>query len=104
MPSGPSGSGETWGREEPVAETQVRSSVYSGSRQRYRRRLGSVVCEVDIMVKLLRACVWMPRRKKAMKDVDSCEKLRGAASGRDPEISEWGNPTGANTCYVHLNT
>ena len=56
------------------------------------------------MVKLLRACVWMPRRKKAMKDAISCEKLRGAAIGYDPEISEWGNPTGVNTRYVHLNT
>ena len=36
--------------------------------------------EVDIMVKLLRACVWMPRRKKAKKDVVSCDKLRGAAN------------------------
>ncbi len=38
------------------------------------------VCEVDFMVKLLRACVWMPRRKKARKDAISCEKLRGAAN------------------------
>ena len=36
--------------------------------------------EVDFMVKLLRACVWMPWRKQAMKDVVSCEKLRGAAN------------------------
>ena len=26
-------------------------------------RYGRVVCEVDFMVKLLRACVWMPWRK-----------------------------------------
>ena len=32
------------------------------------------------MVKLLRARVWMPRRKKAMKDVTSCDKPRGDAS------------------------
>ena len=32
------------------------------------------------MVKLLRACVWMPWCRKAMKDVVSCEKSRGAAS------------------------
>ena len=38
------------------------------------------VCEVDFMVKLLRACVWMPRRKKAKKDAISCEKLREAAN------------------------
>ena len=27
-----------------------------------------------------------------MKDVISCEKLRGVAYGVDPEMSEWGNP------------
>ena len=43
-------------------------------------RTSSYVCEVDFMVKLLRACVWMPRRKKARKDAISCEKLRGAAN------------------------
>ena len=52
-----------------ILETQVESSVYR-----------SVVYEVDFMVKLLRACVWMPRRKKAKKDVVSCDKLRGAAN------------------------
>ena len=36
--------------------------------------------EVNFMVKLLRACVWMPRRKEAKKDVASCEKPRGDAS------------------------
>ncbi len=38
------------------------------------------VCEVDFMVKLLRACVWMPRRKEAKKDVVSYDKLREAAN------------------------
>jgi hypothetical protein len=38
------------------------------------------VFEVNFMVKLLRACVWMPWRKQAMKDVASYEKPRGAAS------------------------
>jgi hypothetical protein len=38
------------------------------------------VCEVDVMVKLLRACVWMPRRNQAKKDVVSCDKLREAAN------------------------
>ena len=41
---------------------------------------GEVVFRVDFTVKLLRACVWMPRRKQAKKDVASCEKLRGAAN------------------------
>jgi hypothetical protein len=35
---------------------------------------------VNFMVKLLRACVWMPWRKEAMKDVASCDKLREEAS------------------------
>ena len=39
-----------------------------------------IVFKVDFTVKLLRACVWMPRRKQAKKDVVSCEKLRGAAN------------------------
>ena len=47
---------------------------------RERSETSGRVCEVDFMVKLLRACVWMPRRKKAKKDVISCEKLRGAAN------------------------
>ena len=34
----------------------------------------------NFMVKLLRACVGMPRHRKAMKDVANCEKLRGAVS------------------------
>jgi hypothetical protein len=34
------------------------------------------------MVKLLRACVWMPWHKKAMKDVTSCDKPRGDASNQ----------------------
>jgi len=38
------------------------------------------VCEVDFMVKLLRACVWMPWRKQAKKDVVSCDKLREGAN------------------------
>ena len=34
----------------------------------------------------------MPWYRRAMKDVKSCDKLRGAAIGFDPEMSEWGNP------------
>jgi len=40
----------------------------------------NVVFEIDFMVKLLRACVWMPWHKQAMKDVVSCDKLRGDAN------------------------
>ena len=38
------------------------------------------VFEIDFMVKLLRACVWMPWRKEAKKDVVSCDKLREDAN------------------------
>jgi hypothetical protein len=38
------------------------------------------VSEVNFMVKLLRARVWMPWRKQAMKDVVSYEKPREAAN------------------------
>ena len=38
------------------------------------------VFRVNFMVKLLRAYVRMPWRKKAMKDVASCDKLRSGAS------------------------
>ena len=47
---------------------------------------------------------WMPRRQEAMKDVDSCEKLRGAATGVDPEMSEWGNPRRVIPGHPRLNT
>jgi hypothetical protein len=30
---------------------------------------------------------------RPMKDVVTCDKLRVAGTGDDPEISEWGNPT-----------
>ena len=42
--------------------------------------------------KVIKGAWRMPWLLKAMKDVISCDKLRGAASGFDPEISEWGNP------------
>ena len=45
-----------------------------------QEHLGNFVFEVDFMVKLLRACVWMPWRKQAMKDVVSCDKPREDAN------------------------
>jgi hypothetical protein len=38
------------------------------------------VFRADFMVKLLRACVWMPWRKQAKKDVVSYDKLREVAN------------------------
>ena len=36
---------------------------------------------------------WMPRRQKAMKDVEVCDKPREAdKQALYPGISEWGNP------------
>ncbi len=41
-----------------------------------------LVFEIDFMVKLLRACVGMPRRRQAKKDAVSCEKPRGDANSQ----------------------
>ena len=30
----------------------------------------------------------------------NCEKLRGVETGVDPEMSEWGNPTGVISRYL----
>ena len=40
----------------------------------------AAVFDVNFMVKLLRACVWMPWLKQAMKDVANCDKPRGEVS------------------------
>ena len=55
---------------------------------------------VNFMVKLLRACVWMPWRKKAKKDVASCEKPRGDASNLRSGDVRMGKPKAGNrlTC------
>ena len=55
----------------------VESETSGGKAQEH---LGNFVFEVDFMVKLLRACVWMPWRKQAMKDVVSCDKPREDAN------------------------
>ena len=62
------------GRDFGAAGCLVRNPI------RARRAWLGQVCEVDFMVKLLRACVWMPWRMKAMKDASSCDKLREAAT------------------------
>ena len=38
------------------------------------------------------------------KDVSSCDKLREAATGVNPEISEWGNPHRVMSMHPYLNT
>jgi hypothetical protein len=54
----------------------------SGSSKEAMRKndIEHFVFEIDFMVKLLRACVWMPWRKEAMKDVVSCDKPREDAN------------------------
>jgi hypothetical protein len=54
----------------------VTSLVAGGEAARKKNDIEYFVFEIDFMVKLLRACVWMPWRKEAMKDVDSCDKPR----------------------------
>ena len=49
-------------------------------KQRKKNDIEYFVFEIDFMVKLLRACVWMPWRKEAMKDVVSCDKPREDAN------------------------
>jgi len=34
---------------------------------------------------------------------ETCEKLRRAGKGDDPEMSEWGNPVGVKTHHHWLN-
>ena len=45
----------------------------------------------------------MPWRQEPMKGVESCDKLREAASSFDPEIPEWGNPPRGMPGYPWLN-
>ncbi len=49
--------------------------------------------EIDFMVKLLRACVWMPWRKEAMKDVVSCDKPREDANSLRSGDFRMGKPS-----------
>ena len=51
-----------------------------GEAAQARMNIEYFVFEIDFMVKLLRACVWMPWRKEAMKDVVSCDKPREDAN------------------------
>jgi len=47
---------------------------------------------------------WMPRRSEAMKDVDSCEKPRGAANRRGSVDLRIGQPTGFIPSDLLLNS
>ena len=58
----------------------VTSLVAGGEAARKKNDIEYFVFEIDFMVKLLRACVWMPWRKEAMKDVVSCDKPREDAN------------------------
>ena len=68
-----------------LAEAQAIHQLYRcGAKRDAGKRKKNIkkyfVFEIDFMVKLLRACVWMPWHKQAMKDVVSCDKLRGDAN------------------------
>ena len=54
--------------------------VIGGEAARKKNDIEYFVFEIDFMVKLLRACVWMPWRKEAMKDAVSCDKPREDAN------------------------
>ena len=56
-----------------VKEERMECDFRASEKNRIKKHF---VLYVDFMVKLLRACVWMPWRKEAMKDVDSCDKPR----------------------------
>ncbi len=55
-------------------------NMRSGPGNRFARQIQISVFGVSFMVKLLRACVGMPRRQKAMKDAASSDMLREGAS------------------------
>ena len=76
-----------------------RQSYPAASKQAER-----VVCVVNLMVKLLRACVRMPRRTKAMKDVVSCDKPRGEANILRSGDFRMGEPNLMNSDYSVVNT
>ena len=57
-----------------------RKSPSEGKQRVKKNDIEYFVFEIDFMVKLLRACVWMPWRKEAKKDVVSCDKPREDAN------------------------
>ena len=69
--------------------------------KRKLEHFGHFVCEIDFMVKLLRACVWMPWHKQAMKDVVSCDKPRGDANSLRSGDFRMGKP---NWCEHQLQS
>jgi len=53
--------------------------------------------KLNKVYELIKSTRWMPWDLEAMKDVVSCDKLRGAATSVNPKISEWGNPAGGRS-------
>jgi hypothetical protein len=70
-------------------------------RERVEYKQVHFVFEVDFMVKLLRACVWMPWRNQAMKDAVSCDKPRGDANSLRSGGLRMGKP---NWCEHQLRS
>ena len=67
-----------------ASEPEVNNRQDEASRSRLAYASGynylAAVFDVKFMVKLLRACVWMPWLNQAMKDVANCDKPRGDVS------------------------
>ena len=68
------------GRRRGSSARELTSNTPCAQAERSVVRGLNFVFEIDFMVKLLRACVWMPWRKEAMKDVVSCDKPREDAN------------------------
>ena len=71
---------QSYGFRSPESPCILAAAEGDSCGQAQVRTFGHFVFEIDFMVKLLRACVWMPWRKEAMKDVVSCDKLREDAN------------------------
>ncbi len=71
---------QSTGFRSPKFRAVRRGGGGAGVDKRKLEHFGHFVCEIDFMVKLLRACVWMPWHKQAMKDAVSCDKPREDAN------------------------
>jgi len=75
--------------------------LYSGV-QKFRQRMRyPIYFGVQHSLQECKGVWWMPRLKRAMKDVEWLRKVSARCQSTfDPEISEWGNPPayGRNRC------
>ena len=93
-------------REKHGGDVAQRESACLASRRSAVRARSSPPCSLKTAQgwQASKGVRWMPWRRGPMKDVASCDKPRGAASGRKhPGISEWGNLAEANLRHPVLN-